>query len=85
MIFIHAFIPLITYQSYAFKVFLTALMLKHILKQRENKENQKNEFMGCTMTSHGFKLNMYGFYTSQSFKRVQDHPIQSSNEKYMAS
>ena len=30
---------------------------EYILKQREHKEGQKDEFMGCTMTSHGLKLD----------------------------
>ena len=57
----------------------------YILKQREHKEDQNDEFLGFTMTSHGFKHDMDGFYTSQSFQKVQDHLIQSSNEKDMAS
>ena len=88
MIFTHDFILLITYQSYGFMVFLTALILnfiiygsRYILKQIEHKEDQKDEFLGYTMTTHGFKLDIYGFYTSQFFQQVQDHPIRSSNEK----
>ena len=54
------------------------------MKQREHKEGQKDEFLGCTMTSHDFKHDMDGFYTFQVFQRVQDHPIRSLNEKIRA-
>ena len=67
-------------------VFLTALMIlsfygfRNILKQREHKEVQIDEFLGCTITSHGFNHDMDIFYTFQAFQRVQGHPIQSSIE-----
>ena len=52
-----------------------------VLIGSQSREDQKDEFLGCTMTSHDFNIDMYGFYTSQSFQRVQDHPIRSSNEQ----
>ena len=58
---------------------------KNILKQRKLKKSQKHEFLGYTMTSHDFKHDMDGFYISQSFQRVQDHPIRSSNKNDTAS
>ena len=59
-------------------------MDKYILKQSEHNKDQKHEFLGHTMTSHDFKQDMDGFYISQDFQRVQDHPIRSSNEKNVA-
>ena len=46
--------------------------------QREHNEGQKDELLGCTMTSHH---DMDGLYTSQDFQRVQDHPIRSFKRK----
>ena len=45
---------------------------------------KKDEFLDCTMTSHGFKHDMDGLYTFQSFQRVKDHLFWSLNEKDMA-
>ena len=36
------------------------------MKQREHEEGQKDEFMGFTMTSHGFNHDMDGLYTFQA-------------------
>ena len=66
MFFIRAFITLITCHLHDFTVFLRTRMLncidfRYIFEAKKNRNGQKDEFLGCTMTSHGFKSDMDGF------------------------
>ena len=46
---------------------------------------KKDEFLDCTMTSHGFKSYMDGFRTSLVVHRIKECSIRSLNENDMSS